>query len=47
MSSFDSFACTSDKDKMHMERLTAIEAELEKMIPLKHLTKALEYGAGT
>jgi len=47
MSSFDSVAREWDKDKMHMERSIAIAAELEKMIPLNHTMKALEYGAGT
>jgi len=47
MSSFDSRAREWDKDKMHMERSVAIAAELEKMIPLRHSMKALEYGAGT
>jgi len=47
MSSFDSRAREWDKDKMHMERSVAIAAELEKMIPLHHSMKALEYGAGT
>ena len=47
MSSFDARAREWDKDKMHMERSVAIAAELEKMIPLDHSMKALEYGAGT
>ncbi|MCX6236137.1 MAG: class I SAM-dependent methyltransferase [Bacteroidia bacterium] len=47
MSSFDSRAREWDKDKMHMERSVAIAAELEKMIPINHSMKALEYGAGT
>ena len=47
MSSFDARAREWDKDKMHMERSVAIAAELEKMIPLNHSMKALEYGAGT
>jgi len=47
MSSFDARAREWDKDKMHMERSIAIAAELEKMIPLNHSMKALEYGAGT
>jgi len=47
MSSFDSRAREWDKDKMHMERSVAIATELEKMIPLRHSMKALEYGAGT
>jgi len=47
MSSFDSRAREWDKDKMHLERSVAIAAELEKMIPINHSMKALEYGAGT
>ena len=47
MSSFDERAREWDKDKMHMERSVAIAAELEKMIPINHSMKALEYGAGT
>ena len=47
MNSFDSKAREWDKDKMHTERSQAIAAELEKMIPLNHSMKALEYGAGT
>ena len=47
MSSFDARAREWDKDKMHMERSLAIAAELEKMIPVNHSMKALEYGAGT
>ncbi len=47
MSSFDARAREWDKDKMHMERSLAIAAELEKMVPLAHSFKALEYGAGT
>ena len=47
MSNFDSRAREWDKDKMHMERSVAIAAVLEKMIPLSHSMKALEYGAGT
>jgi len=47
MSSFDSRAREWDKDKIHMERSVAIAAELQKMIPLNHFMKALEYGAGT
>ena len=47
MSSFDARAREWDKDKMHMERSVAIAAELQKMIPLNHSMKALEYGAGT
>jgi len=47
MSSFDARAHEWDKDKMHMERSVAIAAELEKMIPLDHSMKVLEYGAGT
>jgi len=47
MSSFDARAREWDKDKMHMERSVAIAAELEKMIPINHSMKALEYGAGT
>jgi tRNA (cmo5U34)-methyltransferase len=47
MNSFDSRAREWDKDKMHMERSVAIAAELEKMIPLNHSMKVLEYGAGT
>lgn len=47
MSSFDARAREWDKDKMHMERSISIAAELEKMIPLNHSMKALEYGAGT
>ena len=47
MSEFDSRARQWDKDKMHMERSLAIAAELEKIIPLDHSMKALEYGAGT
>ena len=47
MSSFDARAREWDKDKMHIERSVAISAELEKMIPLNHSLKALEYGAGT
>jgi tRNA (cmo5U34)-methyltransferase len=47
MSDFDSRAREWDKDKMHTERSQAIASELEKMIPLQHSMKALEYGAGT
>jgi len=47
MSGFDARAREWDKDKMHMERSVAIAAELEKMVPIKHSMKALEYGAGT
>jgi len=47
MSEFDARAREWDKDKMHMDRSVAIAAELEKMIPLNPLMKALEYGAGT
>jgi tRNA (cmo5U34)-methyltransferase len=47
VSSFDSRAREWDKDKMHMERSVAIASELEKMIPIVHSMKALEYGAGT
>ena len=47
MNEFDDRAREWDKDKMHTERSVAIAAELEKMIPLNHSMKALEYGAGT
>jgi 2-polyprenyl-3-methyl-5-hydroxy-6-metoxy-1,4-benzoquinol methylase len=47
MSEFDARAREWDKDKMHMDRSVAIAAGLEKMIPLDHSMKALEYGAGT
>ncbi len=47
MSEFDNRAREWDKDKMHMERSIAIATELEKMIPVNHSMKALEYGAGT
>jgi len=47
MSEFDAQAREWDKDKMHMDRSVAIAAELEKMIPINHSMKALEYGAGT
>jgi len=47
MSSFDARAREWDKDKMHMDRSISIASELEKMIPLNHSMKALEYGAGT
>jgi len=47
MSDFDARAREWDKDKIHMERSAAIATEFEKMIPLKHSMKALEYGAGT
>jgi tRNA (cmo5U34)-methyltransferase len=47
VSEFDSRARQWDKDKMHMDRSLAIAVELEKMIPLQHSMKALEYGAGT
>jgi ubiquinone/menaquinone biosynthesis C-methylase UbiE len=44
---FDSHARDWDKNKMHTDRSIAIAAEMEKMIPLTHTMKALEYGAGT
>ena len=47
MNEFDDRAREWDKDKMHMDRSAAIAVELEKMIPLNHSMKALEYGAGT
>ena len=47
MSGFDVIARDWDKDKMHMERSLAIAGELQKMIPVTHVMKALEYGAGT
>ena len=47
MSEFDARAREWDKDKMHTERSVAIAGELEKMVPLNHSMKALEYGAGT
>jgi len=47
MSSFDSRAREWDKDKIHIDRSVAVAAELEKIIPLQHSMKALEYGAGT
>ncbi len=47
MSEFDSRAREWDKDKLHTERSGAIAVELQKMIPLNHSMKALEYGAGT
>jgi tRNA (cmo5U34)-methyltransferase len=47
MSEFDTRAREWDKDKMHTDRSVAIAAELEKMIPLDHSMKVLEYGAGT
>jgi len=47
MSEFDARAREWDKDRMHMDRSVAIAAELEKMIPINHSMKALEYGAGT
>lgn len=47
MSEFDVRAREWDKDKMHTERSVAIAGELEKMIPLNHSMRALEYGAGT
>jgi 2-polyprenyl-3-methyl-5-hydroxy-6-metoxy-1,4-benzoquinol methylase len=47
MSTFDSRAQGWDKNKMHEERSVAVAAELEKMVPLNHAMKALEYGAGT
>jgi tRNA (cmo5U34)-methyltransferase len=47
MSEFDSKAREWDKDKMHVDRAVTIAAELEKMIPLNHAMKALEFGAGT
>jgi ubiquinone/menaquinone biosynthesis C-methylase UbiE len=47
MSSFDSRAREWDKDKIHIDRSVAVAAELEKLIPLQHSMKALEYGAGT
>ena len=47
MSGFDSRAREWDKDQMHMERSIAIADWLEKMVPIDHSMKALEYGAGT
>lgn len=47
MSEFDDRALEWDKDKMHMERSVAIASEIERMVPLRHSMKALEYGAGT
>jgi tRNA (cmo5U34)-methyltransferase len=47
MSDFDNRARDWDKDKNHTERSEAIASELEKMVPLNHSMKALEYGAGT
>jgi len=47
MSSFDERARDWDKDQIHFDRSVAIATELEKMIPLHHSMKALEYGAGT
>ncbi|NOU17446.1 MAG: class I SAM-dependent methyltransferase [Bacteroidales bacterium] len=47
MSSFDSRAREWDKDKIHIDRSVAVAIELEKLVPLRHSMKALEYGAGT
>jgi len=47
MSSFDSRAREWDKDKIHIDRSVAVATELEKLVPLSHSMKALEYGAGT
>jgi 2-polyprenyl-3-methyl-5-hydroxy-6-metoxy-1,4-benzoquinol methylase len=47
MNNFDSRAREWDKDKMHMERSTAIAAEIERMITIAPHIKTLEYGSGT
>lgn len=47
MSDFDKVAREWDKDKMHLERSTAIAEMLETMVPLSPSMKALEMGAGT
>ena len=47
MSEFDSRARVWDKDKMHLERSEALAIALQKMIPVRHSMKAMEYGAGT
>ena len=47
MSEFDARAREWDKNLIHIERSQAIAEELQKMIPIEHSMKALEYGAGT
>ena len=47
MSEFDSRARVWDKDKIHLERSDAIAIELQRMVPIQHEMKAMEYGAGT
>lgn len=47
MNSFDEHARDWDKNEMHLDRSVAIANALEKMIPLHHSMRALEFGAGT
>ncbi len=47
MSEFDHLAREWDKDKIHMERSSAIVSVLEEMVILDPSMKAMEFGAGT
>lgn len=47
MNSFDERARLWDAEKIHLERSAVIAGFLEKMVPLNHSWKAMEYGAGT
>jgi tRNA (cmo5U34)-methyltransferase len=47
MTDFNEHAWEWDKNEMHLNRSIAIAGALEKMLPLRHSMRALEYGAGT
>jgi tRNA (cmo5U34)-methyltransferase len=47
MTDFDEHARDWDKNEMHLNRSIAIANALEKMIPLHHSMRTLEFGAGT
>jgi tRNA (cmo5U34)-methyltransferase len=47
MTDFDEHARDWDKNEMHLNRSLAIAGAIEKMLPLRHSMRALEYGAGT
>jgi ubiquinone/menaquinone biosynthesis C-methylase UbiE len=47
MTHFDEHARDWDKNEMHLKRSISIATSLEKMLPLRHSMRALEYGAGT
>jgi tRNA (cmo5U34)-methyltransferase len=47
MTNFDEHARDWDVNEMHQNRSIAVAVALEKMVPLHHSMRALEFGAGT